>query len=62
MPKQQFDMQVDTRFGTKVLVCQDVMRSAKALQKVVTDDVYAASDPHDMKQASQDTDTWCAVI
>ena len=33
-------MQVDTRFGSKVMVCQSVMRSAEALRRLVMDERY----------------------
>ena len=33
-------MQVETRFGTKVMVMQSIMRSAQALQKTVRDERY----------------------
>ena len=33
-------VQVETRFGTKVMVCQSVMRSAEALRKLVMDERY----------------------
>ena len=47
-------MQVETRFSTKVLVCQDVQRSLTALQRVVKDPDFATSADHDMKQVLQD--------
>lgn len=34
-------MQVETRFGTKVMVTQSVISSAEALQKTVRDERYA---------------------
>lgn len=37
------DVQVETRSGTKVMVCQTAMRSAGALQKTVINERYTAS-------------------
>ena len=36
-------VQVETRFGTKVMVCQSIMRSAEALRKVVMDERYTTA-------------------
>lgn len=43
--------QVETRFGTKVMVCQSIMRSAEALQKLVMDERFTkAAASVDMAQ------------
>ena len=42
--------QVETSFGTKVMVCQSIMRSAKALQDAVMDDEYQEGDAGDMRE------------
>ncbi|KAL0020964.1 hypothetical protein WJX77_000005 [Trebouxia sp. C0004] len=40
----QICSQLETRFGTKVMVCRDVLRSAKALQAAVMDAAYNHAD------------------
>ncbi len=39
-----FNMQVETRFGSRVMVCRDVLDSAEALQRAVNDSSFQIND------------------
>ncbi|KAL0024996.1 hypothetical protein WJX77_010154 [Trebouxia sp. C0004] len=58
----QICSQVETRFGTKVMVCRDVLRSAKALQAAVMDAAYNHADEGAAKVRDHITDITFVMI